>query len=142
MKLTKQTKILIIGLGVMGGSYAKALSDKGYSVKCITKEKADIRYGMEHGMICYGTTEVEPELVAEAELIVFALYPKTFIDWIKKHQHLLARQLKKSLRSLQQKFLQTLWKNILRKERISNSPLFIKLPQRISIAPLAERSFL
>lgn len=90
MKLTKQTKILIIGLGVMGGSYAKALSDKGYSVKCITKEKADIRYGMEHGMICYGTTEVEPELVAEAELIVFALYPKTFIDWIKKHQHLLS----------------------------------------------------
>ena len=90
MKLTKQTKILIIGLGVMGGSYAKALSDKGYSVKCITKETADIRYGMEHGMICYGTTEVEPELVAEAELIVFALYPKTFIDWIKKHQHLLS----------------------------------------------------
>lgn len=90
MKLTKETKILIIGLGVMGGSYAKALSQKGYKVKCITKEIADIRYGMEHGMICYGSTEVEPELVGEAELIVFALYPKSFIDWIKKHQHLIS----------------------------------------------------
>ena len=90
MKLDKQTKILIIGLGVMGGSYAKALSDKGYSVKCITKEAADIRYGMEKGMICYGTAEVEPEIVSEAELIIFAIYPKTFIEWIEKYQHLIS----------------------------------------------------
>ena len=88
MKLTKDTKILIIGLGVMGGSYAKALSDKGYTVKCITKELADIRYGIEHSMISYGTAEVEPELVKEAELIVFALYPSAFINWVKKYQHL------------------------------------------------------
>ena len=88
MKLTKDTKILIIGLGVIGGSYAKALSDKGYKVKCITKEIADIRYGLEHGMICYGTAEVEPELVNESELIIFALYPTAFINWVKKHQHL------------------------------------------------------
>ena len=89
MKLTKDTKILIIGLGVIGGSYAKALSDKGYKVKCITKELADIRYGLEHGMICYGSAEVEPELVKEAELIIFALYPKAFIDWIKRYQDLI-----------------------------------------------------
>ena len=87
MKLTKDTKILIVGLGVMGGSYAKALSDKGYQIKCITKETADVRYGLEHGMICYGSTEVEPEIISEAELIVFALYPQTFIEWIEKYQH-------------------------------------------------------
>ena len=88
MILTKDTNILIIGLGVMGGSYAKALSEKGYKIKCITKETADIRYGMEHGMITYGTTEVEPELVKEAELIIFALYPQAFIEWIEKYQYL------------------------------------------------------
>lgn len=90
MKLTKNTKILIIGLGVIGGSYAKALTDKGYDVKCITKERADVRIGIERGMISYGTTEIEPELIKEAELIIFALYPAAFIGWIEKHQHLLS----------------------------------------------------
>ena len=88
MKFTKDTKILIIGLGVIGGSYAKALTDKGYDVSCITKEDIDIKYAMEHGMIRYGTTEVEEELVARSELVVFALYPTILIDWIKKYQHL------------------------------------------------------
>ena len=37
--LTKDTKILIVGLGVIGGSYARALSRNGYSVRCITKSK-------------------------------------------------------------------------------------------------------
>ena len=88
MKLTKDTNILIIGLGVIGGSYAKALTDKGYKVSCITKEKSDVKFGIENKMISYGTTEVEPELVAGAELIIFALYPQAFADWIAKYQHL------------------------------------------------------
>ena len=88
MTLNKDTKILIIGLGVIGGSYAKALTDKGYNVKCITKERADVRIGLERGMISYGTTEIEPQLIAQSELIIFALYPAAFIGWIEKNQHL------------------------------------------------------
>lgn len=88
MKLTKDTKILIIGLGVIGGGYAAALTNAGFTVKCITKEQRDIDYALERGMIYYGTTEVEEELVKEAELIVFALYPTIFIEWVEKYQHL------------------------------------------------------
>ena len=88
MKLTKDTKILIVGLGVMGGSYAKALTKKGYTVNCITKEQKDIDYAMSLGIISYGTTEVEPELIGESDLIVFALYPHVFIEWIETYQHL------------------------------------------------------
>ncbi len=88
MKFDKDTNILIIGLGVIGGSYAKALKEKGYKVSCITKEDSDIRYAYECGMIDYGTTEVEEELVRRSELIVFALYPTIFVDWIGKYQHL------------------------------------------------------
>ncbi len=91
MKLTKDTKILIIGLGVIGGSYAKALTDKGYTVSCITKENADVKYGLAHGMISYGTTEVEPELIKESQLIIFALYPQAFADWVAKYQHLFTK---------------------------------------------------
>ena len=91
MKFDKDTKILIVGLGVIGGSYAKALTEKGYNVSCITKEEADVEYALKNGMVQYGTTEVEEELVAGSELIIFALYPTIFIDWIKKYQHLFTK---------------------------------------------------
>lgn len=87
-KLTKDTNILIIGLGVMGGGYASALTERGYTVRCITKKQEEIDYALERGMIKYGTTEVDPRLVGEAELIIFAVYPSVFIDWIEKNQHL------------------------------------------------------
>ena len=87
-KLTKDTKILIVGLGVMGGGYAAALSREGYDVSCITKEECDVKYALEHGMIKYGTTEIEPALVGSADLVVFALYPGVFLEWIEKNQNL------------------------------------------------------
>lgn len=86
MKLDKNTKILIIGLGVIGGGYASALTEKGYNVSCITKEQKDIDYALERGMIKYGTTKVDPELIGEADLVIFALYPTVFIEWIEKYQ--------------------------------------------------------
>ena len=88
MKLDKNTKILIIGLGVIGGGYAAALTEKGYKVGCITKEQKDIDYAINHGMINFGTTEVDPTLIQGADLIIFALYPTVFIEWIEKYQHL------------------------------------------------------
>ena len=49
MKLDKNLNILIIGLGLMGGSYAKALKENGYTVNAITKEKFDAEYALSHG---------------------------------------------------------------------------------------------
>ena len=89
MKLDKETKILIVGLGVIGGGYAAALTEKGYKVSCITKNQSDVDYALERGMIEYGTTEVDPTLVGNADLIIFALYPTVFIEWIKEYQHLI-----------------------------------------------------
>ena len=40
--LSKNANILIVGLGVIGGSYASALTEKGYNVSCITKNQSDI----------------------------------------------------------------------------------------------------
>ena len=36
MTLNPNVNVLIISLGVMGGSYARALSKKGYRIRCIT----------------------------------------------------------------------------------------------------------
>jgi len=85
---TKDTHILIVGLGVIGGSYARALSRGGYHVRCITKEQKDIDYALSLGMIEEGSTVVTKETVEWADLVVFALYPHIFVDWIKEYQHL------------------------------------------------------
>lgn len=88
MTINKDTNILIIGLGVMGGSYAKALTEKGYSVSCITKDASDIEYAIKNDIIKQGTTELDKDLIGSADLIVFALYPSVFIEWVKENQHL------------------------------------------------------
>lgn len=90
MKLNKNanTNILIVGLGLLGGSYAKALKKKGYHVSAITLDQESIDYALSEGIIDEGAAKVEPRLIEEAELIVFALYPHVFIDWIKKNQGL------------------------------------------------------
>ena len=90
IKFDKDTKILIVGLGLIGGSYAKALTKQGCQVSAITLNKKDIDYATDGGFIGYGTTELEPELIQSADLIVFALYPTVFIEWIRENQHLLA----------------------------------------------------
>ena len=90
-ELTKDTKILIIGLGVIGGGYAKALTAEEYRhVRCITKNQKDIDYALANGMIEFGTTELDEGLIKESELIIFALYPTIFKEWIEKNQHLFA----------------------------------------------------
>ena len=90
MKLDKNTNILIVGLGVIGGGYAQALTSAGYNVDCITKEQKDIDYAIERGMIKRGTTALDKELIKKANLIIFAVYPRVFIDWINENQHLLS----------------------------------------------------
>lgn len=70
----------------MGGSYAKVLTKKGYKIKAIDISQKTIDYALENKLISYGTTEVEPSLVSEADIIVFALYPHTFKKWITDYQ--------------------------------------------------------
>ena len=90
IKFDKDTKILIVGLGLIGGSYAKALTKRGCQVSAITLNESDIKYALDGGFISRGTTELDTELIQGADMIVFALYPTVFIDWIKKNQHLFA----------------------------------------------------
>ena len=86
MKLIKKINILIVGLGLLGGSYAKGLKKLGFYITAITKDKESVDYALENGIIDYGTTEIEPKVISEADLVVFALYPHIVCDWIEKNQ--------------------------------------------------------
>ena len=65
-----------------------ALHRNGFRVTAITKEQSDLEYALEKGMIDAGSTAVDPALVGEADLVIFALYPHDLVDWIKSYQHL------------------------------------------------------
>ena len=83
------SKVLIVGLGLLGGSYAKALSKKGIYVTAIDTRRESIDFALSHGIIKSGSDKVEKHLIAEADVIVFALYPRVFVSWIRENQHLI-----------------------------------------------------
>ena len=82
-------KILIVGLGLLGGSYAKALKRFGFHISAITLEQSSIDYAIRESLIDEGSTELDGRIVGEADLVIFALYPHVFVEWIEKNQHLL-----------------------------------------------------
>ena len=82
-------KILIVGLGLLGGSYARALKRFGFHISAITKEQSSIDYALEEKIIDEGSTELDERIIGDADLIIFALYPHVFVEWIEKNQGLL-----------------------------------------------------
>lgn len=82
-------KILIVGLGLLGGSYAKALKRFGFHISSITREQSSIDYAIQEGIIDEGSTELDENMIGEADLVIFALYPHVFVEWIENNQHLL-----------------------------------------------------
>ncbi|MBQ4291031.1 MAG: prephenate dehydrogenase [Clostridia bacterium] len=84
-----ENRILIVGLGLMGGSYAKALKRLGYSVSALDCSEDAVRYALDGGMIDRGFTVPDAESVSDADTVIFALYPGTFREWIARYQHLL-----------------------------------------------------
>lgn len=89
MKLNKDMKILIVGLGLIGGSYAEALSKKSYEVGAIDQKQEAIDFALRKGYIASGKTSVDKDYVGKFDIVVFALYPHAFVEWIEKYQNCL-----------------------------------------------------
>jgi len=86
MKLIKNINFLIVGLGLLGGSYAKGLKNIGFSVSAITKSQEDIDYAVSNGIIDKGSIDIDPQMIGEADVVIFALYPHVFVEWVKTNQ--------------------------------------------------------
>ena len=82
-------KILIVGLGLLGGSYAKALKRFGFHISAITKDRSSIDYALKENIIDEGSTQLDEKIISEADLVIFALYPNVFVQWIEENQSLL-----------------------------------------------------
>lgn len=82
-------KILIVGLGLLGGSYARVLKRFGFHISAITKEQSSIEYALKEHIIDEGTTQIDRKIIGEADVVIFALYPHIFVEWIEQNQELL-----------------------------------------------------
>ena len=69
----------------MGGSYARALKKEGFYVEAIDKNIDAVEYALDKDIIDVGSTVVTEEAVRRADIIVFALYPHVFLDWLDKY---------------------------------------------------------
>lgn len=86
MEWISNSRILIVGLGLIGGSYAKALKKLGFHVTAIDIRREAIDYALENHIISDGYTKVDSEIVGSADAVIFGLYPKVFKEWIAQYQ--------------------------------------------------------
>ena len=80
-------KITIVGLGLLGGSYASGLAKKVYKVKAIDINQEYLEYALANKWIVEGSDD--PSLVSDADLVIFCLYPNTLVKWLNSYQNLL-----------------------------------------------------
>lgn len=92
MNLLNHKKVLIVGLGLIGGSYAAKLTKMGYEVGAISKEFSSIDYGLKHHYIAHGMCEVKKDYIQSFSFVIFALYPNVFVSWMQQYHHYFKEQ--------------------------------------------------
>ncbi len=82
--IDKNAAIAIIGLGLLGGSYAQGFSQAGYQVIGIDVDASAIQQARQNGWITDGSND--PALIEQCDLVISALYPQTFVDWVRENR--------------------------------------------------------
>lgn len=82
--ISKKSKILIVGLGLMGGSYAERLTNQGYLVYALDANDKALVIGKKRKIIL-NDNESEEELIKNADYIILAILPTLCPIWIKEH---------------------------------------------------------
>ena len=71
MQWISKGNILVVGLGLMGGSYARALSRLGYYVTAIDSRRESIEYALANRLIREGSDTVSADLAERADAVIF-----------------------------------------------------------------------
>ena len=88
MNWISKNNILVVGLGLMGGSVAKGLRRLGFHIEAIDKRQSAIDYAVENGIIDKGYAYPDETAIRKADVMIFALYPEVFKEWVAEQQHL------------------------------------------------------
>ena len=85
MEIDKHAKILIVGTGLIGGSYAQGLTEAGYEVGGADINAYNLNYCLEKGWLAHGESDPSPEYLGRFDIVVLALYPQAVGEWIAAH---------------------------------------------------------
>lgn len=80
----------IVGLGLMGASYAARLKERGQTVYGFARRQETIEEALEKGIIDKGTTDPSDGSLGQCDIVVLALYPTLLQEWIQTNQESLS----------------------------------------------------
>ena len=81
-------KVGILGLGLIGGSLARAYALEGHTVYAIQRNEAMLSFAMLAGAV-HG--KLNEETIPECDLILLAIYPDGNASWLEKNAHLVSK---------------------------------------------------
>jgi len=77
-------RIGIVGLGLIGGSYAKSLKKYGYEIYGIDINQESLDYALEHNIIDVGETD-PTNILKDIDVVFLCLYPEDAIKFVHKN---------------------------------------------------------
>ncbi len=77
-------KILIVGLGLIGGSYAKGLIKKGYEVYGIDTNKETRDFALKNKIVT-AVSDNPLSFINDVDVLILGLYPNDIIDFLNKY---------------------------------------------------------
>lgn len=81
-------KVGILGLGLIGGSLARAYAIAGHTVYAIQRSESMLSFAMLAGAV-HG--KLSEETIPECDLILLSIYPDGSASWLEKNAHLVSK---------------------------------------------------
>ncbi|MGN0998073.1 MAG: prephenate dehydrogenase [Faecousia sp.] len=79
----------ILGLGLIGGSFARAYAKAGHTVYVCEKDGEMLSFAQLAGVV---TDSLDAEAIPKCDLILLAIFPGGSADWLEKNAHLVSPQ--------------------------------------------------
>lgn len=74
----------IVGIGLIGGTYAKNLKKYSYNIYGMDISNDVIEYALENNIIDYGSTDPK-DFLGKLDVVFICLYPQATLDFIRKY---------------------------------------------------------
>ncbi len=77
-------KILIVGLGLIGGAYAKKLTELGYEIYGVNHRQAPIDFALENNYIKEGSLDAR-DFLNKVDMVILGTYPSHIVGFLKEY---------------------------------------------------------